>query len=109
MKANIVTPLYTYMVESIAEPLRQSRIFDEVVVNMIDVSEETGDVDKMLLKVSDTYDEEVSAAVDAMVSLLEPIMIIVLGVVVGGIVIALFMPLITLIQEMGNTAGGSGR
>ncbi len=86
--------------ESIAQPLRESRIVDDIVVNMIDVGEETGDLDTMLNKIADNYDEEVEVAVDSLVSLLEPIMIVVLGGIVGFIVIALFLPLITLITKL---------
>ena len=86
--------------ESFAAPLRQSRVVDSIVVNMIDVGEETGEIDKMLMKVADTYDEEVETAVAGLVSTLEPIMVVVLGTIVGGIVIALFMPLVTLIQSV---------
>ena len=73
-----------------------------MVVNMIDVGEETGDLDKMLMKIADVYDEDVDNMVAALVSLLEPVMIIVVGAAVGFIVISLFMPLITLMQEMGG-------
>ena len=88
--------------ESIAEPLGQSRICDDMVVNMIDVGEETGDLDKMLLKIADQYDEDVDVAVSGLTSLIEPIMIILLGGVVGFIVISLFMPLIELMNKMGG-------
>jgi len=88
--------------ESIAEPLHQSKVCDDMVVNMIDVGEETGDLDKMLMKVADTYDEDVDNAVASMMSLLEPLIIIILGVAVGFIVISLFMPLIALMQQMGS-------
>jgi type IV pilus assembly protein PilC len=93
--------------ESIAEPLRQSRVTDEMVVNMVDVGEETGDLDKMLLKVADSYDEEVDVAVASMMSLLEPIIVIILGVMVGTIVVALFLPLVKLIQDLGQKASSS--
>jgi type IV pilus assembly protein PilC len=86
--------------ESFAEPLRLSKVVDSIVVNMIDVGEETGDLDKMLLKIADNYDEEVDNAVASMVSLLEPIMVIFLGGIVGFIVIALFLPLVKLIQSV---------
>lgn len=86
--------------ETIAQPLRESRIVDDIVVNMIDVGEETGDLDTMLNKIADNYDEEVEVAVESLVSLLEPIMIVVLGGIVGFIVIALFLPLITLITKL---------
>jgi type IV pilus assembly protein PilC len=88
--------------ENIAGPLGQTKICDELVVNMIDVGEETGELDKMLLKVADNYEDEVDTAVEAMVSSLEPIMIVVLGVTVGGIVVALFLPLVKILQEMGS-------
>jgi len=93
--------------ESIAEPLRQSRVTDEMVVNMVDVGEETGDLDKMLMKVADAYDEEVDVAVAGMMSLLEPLIVIILGIMVGTIVIALFLPLVKLINDLGNKASGA--
>ncbi len=86
--------------EDFANPLRQARIVEPMVVNMIDVGEETGDLDKMLNKVADTYDEEVNNLVAAMVSMMEPLMVIILGVVVGFIVIAIFMPLPTMLEKM---------
>ncbi|MBI3097815.1 MAG: type II secretion system F family protein [Planctomycetes bacterium] len=86
--------------ESIADPLAQSGIFDDIVINMIDVGEETGELDKMLVKIADNYDEEVDAAVEGLMSILEPAMIIGMGGTIGFIVIALFMPLIDLIKGM---------
>ncbi|MBN1420147.1 MAG: type II secretion system inner membrane protein GspF [Planctomycetes bacterium] len=86
--------------ETIAEPLRASGAFDDMLVNMIDVGEETGELDKMLLKIADNYDLDVDVAVESLSSLLEPILIISMGVVVGFIVIALFMPLIQIIQKL---------
>ena len=86
--------------ETIAQPLRESRIVDDIVVNMIDVGEETGDLDTMLNKIADNYEEEVEVLVESLVSLLEPIMIVVLGGIIGFIVIALFMPLIQLITKL---------
>jgi type IV pilus assembly protein PilC len=77
-----------------------ARIVDDMVVNMIDVGEETGELDTMLYKVADNYDEEVSVLTEALMSLMEPLLIIVLGGLVGFIVIALFMPLIALIQKL---------
>jgi len=77
-----------------------NRIVDDLVVNMVDVGEETGELDTMLYKVADTYDEEVTVLTESLVSLLEPLMIIVLGGMVGFIVIALFLPLIDLIQTL---------
>lgn len=90
--------------ESFANPLRAAKICDSIVVNMIDVGEETGDLDKMLIKIADNYDEEVETLVDGLVSLLEPIMVVVLGGIVGFIVVALFLPLVTLI----NSVSGGG-
>ncbi len=86
--------------DSIAQSLKETRVMDDMVVNMIDVGEETGDLDTMLNKIADVYDEEVDAAVESLVSMLEPIMIVVLGGIIGFIVIALFMPLIKLISEL---------
>jgi type IV pilus assembly protein PilC len=88
--------------ESIAGPLKQSRVCDDIVVNMVDVGEETGDLDKMLLKVADNYDEEVDVLVAGLISLLEPLLILFLGGTVGFIVISLFMPLVKLISELGT-------
>ena len=86
--------------ETIAQPLKEARIVDDIVVNMIDVGEETGELDTMLNKIADNYDEEVETLVESLVSLLEPIMIVVLGGIIGFIVIALFLPLITLISKL---------
>lgn len=86
--------------ETISVPLKESRIVDDMVVNMVDVGEETGALDDMLYKVADVYDEEVEVRVEALVSLLEPIMVVVLGLIVGFIVIALFMPLIKLLNDL---------
>jgi type IV pilus assembly protein PilC len=86
--------------ESFAEPLRQSKTCDAIVVNMIDVGEETGDLDAMLMKIADNYDEEVDVAVSSLVSLLEPLMVIVLGGIVGTIVVAMFMPMISMIEGL---------
>jgi type IV pilus assembly protein PilC len=90
--------------ESIAEPLEQSGICDDMVVNMVAVGEETGDLDKMLLKVADTYDEDVDTAVAGLMSLLEPVIIIVLGCCVGFIVISLFLPLISLMSSLSESS-----
>jgi type IV pilus assembly protein PilC len=76
------------------------RILDDMVVNMVDVGEETGELDTMLYKVADTYDDEVAVLTDSLMSLMEPLLIIVLGGMVGFIVIALFMPLISLITKL---------
>jgi type IV pilus assembly protein PilC len=94
--------------ETITTPLDASRVFPPMVISMVDVGEQTGALPEMLLKIADTYDEEVDNAVAAMTSLLEPIMIVFLAVVVGSIVIALFMPLISLIDQLGSEGGGGG-
>lgn len=91
--------------ESFATPLRESKTCDALVVNMIDVGEETGEMDKMLLKIADNYDEEVDVAVASLVSLLEPLMVVVLGGIVGTIVVAMFLPLVSMIQSL---QGGGG-
>lgn len=86
--------------ESFADPLRKARVCDAIVVNMIDVGEETGDLDKMLTKIADNYDEEVDVAVAGLLSLLEPLMVVLLGGIVGFIVIALFLPLVKLMESV---------
>jgi type IV pilus assembly protein PilC len=86
--------------ETIAQPLKESRLVDDMVVNMIDVGEETGDLDTMLNKIADVYDEEVNVLVEGMIALLEPIMIVTLGLIIGSIVIALFLPLIKLLEGL---------
>lgn len=88
--------------ESITAPLEAARVFPPMVVSMVDVGEQTGALPEMLMKIADNYDEEVDNAVTAMTSLLEPIMIVFLAVVVGSIVIAMFLPLIKLIEGLGQ-------
>ena len=88
--------------ETIAAPLKASGIFPSMVVGMIDVGEQTGALPEMLGKVADTYDEQVDTAVSGLTSLLEPIMIVFLAILVGSIVAALFLPLITIIENIGN-------
>jgi type IV pilus assembly protein PilC len=85
--------------ESIARPLSQSPLFPPMVTQMLAIGEETGALDTMLNKVSDFYDSEVSTTVDAMTSLLEPILIVFLGLVVGIIVLSLYMPIFSLITQ----------
>ncbi|MEI6231665.1 MAG: type II secretion system F family protein [Planctomycetota bacterium] len=100
--ANAVETVHNSIKEgdTIAEPLKHSGVFDDLVVNMIQVGEETGELDKMLMKVADTYDNEVDTLVSALMSLLEPILIVVMGLTVGFIVIALFMPLIKIMDRL---------
>jgi type IV pilus assembly protein PilC len=86
--------------DTIAAPLDESKVFPPMVVNMIDVGEETGSLDSMLMKVADIYDAEVEAAVEAMLSLMEPIMIVILGFIVGFIVVAMYLPIFSLADVM---------
>jgi type IV pilus assembly protein PilC len=88
--------------ESMADPLRATKVCDAIVVNMVDVGEETGDLDKMLIKVADNYDNDVDVLVSSLISILEPLMVVILGFIVGFIVIALFAPMITLIQTVSS-------
>jgi type IV pilus assembly protein PilC len=91
--------------ETITAPLEASGVFPPMVISMVDVGEQTGALPEMLLKIADNYDEEVDNAVAAMTSLLEPIMIVCLAVIVGSIVIAMFLPLIDLMNTMGEPGG----
>ena len=88
--------------ESIVTPLQASGVFPNMVVSMVDVGEETGQLPEMLLKIADVYDDEVDNAVTALTSILEPIMIVFLALVVGSVVFALFLPLIKIINQMGS-------
>ena len=88
--------------ETITAPLEASNVFPPMVISMVDVGEQTGALPEMLMKIADTFDDEVDNAVSAMTSLLEPIMIVCLAIIVGSIVIALFLPLITLMNDMGQ-------
>ncbi len=87
--------------ESIAGPLEASGVFPLMVVNMIDVGEETGSIDSMLIKIADNYDEEIDTTVSALTSLLEPLLIALMGIIVGFIVAAMFLPLISLMSALG--------
>jgi type IV pilus assembly protein PilC len=91
--------------ETITSPLEASGVFPPMVVSMVDVGEQTGALPEMLLRIADNYDEEVDNAVASMTSLLEPIMIVLLAGIVGSIVVAMFLPLIAMIQ---NLSGGEG-
>ncbi len=89
--------------EGMAPPLQATKIFPEMVISMIEVGEETGKLPEMLDKIADTYDEEVDNAVSALTSMIEPIMMVGLAVIVGGIVTALFMPMISIIEKLGSS------
>jgi type IV pilus assembly protein PilC len=86
--------------ETIAGPLKESGVFPPMVVQMINVGEQTGGLDEMLTKIADFYDEEVDAAVEALLAAMEPIMIVVLGVVVGGMIVAMYLPIFDMINAV---------
>jgi type IV pilus assembly protein PilC len=86
--------------ESMVAPLEASKVFPPMVISMVDVGEETGQLPEMLLKIADVYDDEVDSAVSALTSMLEPIMIVMLALIVGVIVLALFLPLVKIIEEL---------
>lgn len=86
--------------ETISAPLAKSKVFPPMVVSMIAVGEQTGGLDEMLSKIADFYDEEVDVAVGALLSLMEPVMIVVLGVVVGGMVVAMYLPIFGMINTV---------
>ena len=86
--------------DTFANPLRQSKTVDAIVINMVDVGEETGDLDKMLEKVANNFDEDADVLVSSLMSLLEPVMILFLGGMVGTIVIAMFLPMVGIIKEL---------
>ena len=86
--------------ETISEPLKKSGVFPPMVVSMINVGEQTGGLDEMLTKIADFYDEEVDAAVQALLAAMEPIMIVFLGVVVGGMIIAMYLPIFDMINAV---------
>lgn len=88
--------------EPIAGPLSKGKIFPPMVVRMISVGEQTGELEKMLNKISDFYDEQVDAAVSGLVSMIEPLVIAFLGIVIGGIVIALFLPIFKITELLGR-------
>jgi type IV pilus assembly protein PilC len=87
--------------ETIAAPLQRSAVFPPMVISMISVGEQTGGLDEMLTKIADFYDEEVDAAVSALLSLMEPVMIVVLGVIVGGMIVAMYLPIFDMINTIG--------
>ncbi len=87
---------------TIAQPLRESNAFPSMVVQMIGVGEQTGALDAMLSKIADFYEEEVDQAVANLLTLMEPVMILFLGVTVGGIVISMYMPLFSLIGQLSH-------
>jgi type IV pilus assembly protein PilC len=86
--------------ETIAAPLRKSQVFPPMVISMIAVGEQTGGLDEMLSKIADFYDEEVDAAVSGLLALMEPVMIVFLGVVVGGMVVAMYLPIFDMVNAV---------
>ena len=86
--------------ETIAAPLQKSKVFPPMVISMIAVGEQTGGLDEMLTKIADFYDEEVDAAVGNLLALMEPVMIVVLGVIVGGMVVAMYLPIFSMIETV---------
>jgi type IV pilus assembly protein PilC len=86
--------------ESIAEPLRESGAFPPMVTSMINVGEETGDLDGMLSKIADFYDEEVDVAVESLLKALEPAMIVILGTIVGGMIVAMYLPIFGMVSAI---------
>jgi len=86
--------------EGIARPMGETGLFDDLVVNMVDVGEETGELDKMLLKVADAYEVSVDRRIDALFKILEPVLLIVMAAFGGFIVVALFLPLMEIMQSM---------
>lgn len=88
--------------EGLARPMGATGLFDDLVVNMVDVGEETGELDRMLVKVAEAYEKQVDRKIDALFKLLEPILLIVIAGMVGFIVVALFMPLLSIMSELGN-------
>jgi type IV pilus assembly protein PilC len=87
--------------ETIAGPLERSGVFPPMVTSMIAVGEATGGLDDMLAKIADFYDDEVDAAVSTLLSLMEPIMIVFLGVIVGGMIVAMYLPIFDMINAVG--------
>jgi type IV pilus assembly protein PilC len=88
--------------DTISEPLRESGVFPPMVVQMIAVGEQTGALDEMLSKIADFYDDEVDTAVEQLTSVIEPIMIVVMGIVVGGMLIAMYLPMFKMAEMMGG-------
>ncbi|MGI6495691.1 MAG: type II secretion system F family protein [Kiritimatiellia bacterium] len=91
--------------ENMAGPMEQAKVFPAMVISMVEVGEETGALSDMLMRIADTYDDEVDNAVAGLTAIIEPILIIILAVVVGTIVVAMFMPMISIITNLGQASG----
>ncbi len=94
--------------DRIGEPLRKSKLFPPMVVQMISIGEESGALDSMLTKVAEFYEQEVEAALESLTAAIEPVMIVFLGTAVGFIVVAMFMPMVTIIQSLSGGGGDEG-
>lgn len=90
--------------ESIARTMGETGLFDDIVTNMVDVGEETGELDRMLLKVADAYERQLDRRIDALFKFLEPVLLLVMAVVVGFIVVALFMPLLEIMNSINSSS-----
>ena len=88
--------------KTIADPLAESKVFPPMVTQMVGVGEATGALDAMLIKIADFYDDEVDSAVEALTALLEPMLMVFLGVVIGGVVIAMYLPIFKLVTVVGK-------
>ena len=88
--------------ESIAEPLTRSKIFPPMVTRMVSVGEQSGELEKMLSKIADFYDEQVDTAVTGLTSMIEPLIIAFMGIVIGGIVVAMFLPIFKMTSIVGG-------
>ena len=86
---------------TISDPLRETKVFPPMVVQMINVGEQTGALDQMLSKIADFYEDEVDTAVTGLMKLIEPIMIVILGVIIGVIVTAMYLPMFAMFQKIG--------
>ncbi len=90
--------------EGLSRPMETSEVFDDIVVNMVDVGEETGELDRMLLKIADRYDEEVDQKVSVLFKIIEPVIIVFLAGIVAVIIAALFLPMLELVKSLGKGA-----
>ena len=87
--------------DTIARPLEESGAFTPMVVRMVEVGEQTGSLDEMLTRIADFYEQEVDTALEAVIAMVEPVMIVVLGVVVGGMIVAMYLPIFEMITAVG--------
>jgi type IV pilus assembly protein PilC len=90
--------------EGIARTMGETGLFDDIVTNMVDVGEETGELDRMLLKIADAYERQLDRRIDALFKFLEPVLLLVMAVVVGFIVVALFMPLLEIMNSINSSS-----